>query len=66
MNWQQAYCPDIEYLLKTDDDTVVNINRLQYWINKDFNNVSRAFNQRVIFGKVWSRALPKRKSTGKW
>uniref|UniRef100_A0A914PWS4 Hexosyltransferase n=1 Tax=Panagrolaimus davidi TaxID=227884 RepID=A0A914PWS4_9BILA len=66
LQWQKRYCPKTEYLLKTDDDTVVDVNRLLYWIENDYKNITQNFENKVIFGKIWSKTLPKRDPSKKW
>jgi len=62
--WQQAYCPLAKHVLKTDDDTVVDLERLQYWIREKFSNRSQS--RMSVFGGMWKGAKPNRDSTHKW
>uniref|UniRef100_A0AC34F1L3 Hexosyltransferase n=1 Tax=Panagrolaimus sp. ES5 TaxID=591445 RepID=A0AC34F1L3_9BILA len=56
--WTQKYCPKAKYLLKTDDDTVVDVKRMQYWIENNYNKIRRIFDGKVIFCKVWTNSTP--------
>uniref|UniRef100_A0A914Q3H6 Hexosyltransferase n=1 Tax=Panagrolaimus davidi TaxID=227884 RepID=A0A914Q3H6_9BILA len=64
--WTQKYCPTAKYLLKTDDDTVVDVRRLQYWIEKHFDRYNYIFDEKVIFCKVWTNSTPFRDPEHKW
>lgn len=42
LKWQQTYCPDVEWVAKADDDTVVDLRRLDFWIDHKFRQVHNA------------------------
>uniref|UniRef100_A0AC34FY09 Hexosyltransferase n=1 Tax=Panagrolaimus sp. ES5 TaxID=591445 RepID=A0AC34FY09_9BILA len=64
--WQQLYCPKVQYVHKADDDTVIDIPRLQYWIKKNFKQISQFYYEKVIFGKIWVNIRPSRDPQNKW
>ncbi|KAI6170345.1 Beta-1,3-galactosyltransferase 5-like protein [Aphelenchoides bicaudatus] len=39
LSWHQEFCPTVPYLLKTDDDTVVYLKRLDYFMKTEFDQV---------------------------
>lgn len=51
--WQQEYCQNAEWLLKADDDTVVLLPRLQYWIDAKFRQIARKHADLIDFGYVY-------------
>uniref|UniRef100_A0A915EMH5 Hexosyltransferase n=1 Tax=Ditylenchus dipsaci TaxID=166011 RepID=A0A915EMH5_9BILA len=64
-NWQQAYCAKAEYILKTDDDTIVDLHRLLYWIERDIAHYK--LNQpAIICGGIWKKSIPLRNKKHKW
>ncbi|KAI1697859.1 galactosyltransferase domain-containing protein [Ditylenchus destructor] len=36
-NWQQKVCPNVKYIFRADDDIVVDLPRLRYWIDKEMS-----------------------------
>lgn len=35
--WKWHFCPEADYLLKTDDDTVVDLDRVRHFIETDYD-----------------------------
>uniref|UniRef100_A0A915EML9 Hexosyltransferase n=1 Tax=Ditylenchus dipsaci TaxID=166011 RepID=A0A915EML9_9BILA len=64
-NWQQAYCGKAEYILKTDDDTIVDLHRLLYWIEHDMS-IRQQTNPAIIFGRLEEKGKPIRVESSKW
>uniref|UniRef100_A0A915DV51 Hexosyltransferase n=1 Tax=Ditylenchus dipsaci TaxID=166011 RepID=A0A915DV51_9BILA len=64
-NWQQTFCNSTKYVLKADDDTIVDLNRLQYWIKNKFDGYQTK-NPSIIFGSVWRRGRPIRNKNHRW
>ncbi|KAI6175081.1 Hexosyltransferase [Aphelenchoides bicaudatus] len=56
-NWQQTFCPNAKYLLKTDDDTVVYLKRLDHFIQKEFEPV-RKKQPLTLFCNKWTKTKP--------
>ncbi|KAH7722094.1 Glycosyl transferase [Aphelenchoides avenae] len=65
MSWQQTFCPEVEYWLKTDDDTVVDLKRLLHWIQSHFDDELK-LGKAAIFGTTWKGAKPYRNESHRW
>ena len=65
LNWQQIYCPDVKYILKSDDDTVVHLERLRHYIHRYFEPLVSG-NPKLIFGKVWQKVALRTSPNDKW
>jgi hypothetical protein len=65
LQWQREYCPDVQFLLKTDDDTVVDLDRLQWWIDNDFSQRT-AQHPSAVFGGLWRGVRAIRSPEHKW
>lgn len=66
MNWQQKYCPNVEFLLKADDDTVVHLQRLNFFIEKYLRTKLNETTRSVAFCKHWSGVPVRRDVKDKW
>ncbi|XP_067119667.1 beta-1,3-galactosyltransferase 1-like isoform X1 [Centruroides vittatus] len=59
MKWVSEYCFNTAYILKADDDMLINVNRLlQTFYNKNY--------KRTIFGRIMSGLSPHRLKKSKW
>uniref|UniRef100_A0A914LDM3 Hexosyltransferase n=1 Tax=Meloidogyne incognita TaxID=6306 RepID=A0A914LDM3_MELIC len=57
LQWQQIFCSTAQYILKTDDDTIVDFDRLFWWIDNDFGD--RVSNYpAAVFGGMIKRSSP--------
>uniref|UniRef100_A0A7E4VP84 Hexosyltransferase n=1 Tax=Panagrellus redivivus TaxID=6233 RepID=A0A7E4VP84_PANRE len=65
MQWQQKHCPNVNYLVKADDDIAVDLDRLLHFMRTDFDKTASVYNA-AIFGLVWQRAEPNRDPESKW
>ncbi|KAL7075639.1 hypothetical protein ACQ4LE_005006 [Meloidogyne hapla] len=66
LQWQQTFCPQAQYIMKTDDDTVVHLERLVFWTNLDFDVELEENNPATCFGKVLVNRWPIRGKYSKW
>lgn len=60
LEWVTAYCPNVQYVLKTDDDMYVNVPNL---IN---TLIKLPVKSNVMNGVLFRRAKPNRHPTAKW
>ncbi|KAI1720691.1 galactosyltransferase domain-containing protein [Ditylenchus destructor] len=65
LTWQQNFCSNAKFILKTDDDTVVDISRLNTWIDYSLEKIHRSIHK-IIFGGIWKGTKPIRTKTHKW
>jgi hypothetical protein len=65
LQWKQAYCAKTLYTLKTDDDTIVHVQRLLYWIRKKFNRIVSK-KPRTIFGRIFAGTKVNRDPKKPW
>ncbi|KAI1705451.1 galactosyltransferase domain-containing protein [Ditylenchus destructor] len=49
--WQQIVCPDVKFIFRANDDTVVDIPRLQFWIDKEMRDDHKN-NPAILFGAM--------------
>lgn len=66
LQWQQAFCRRVKYVLKTDDDTIVQVDRLLYWINKEMDPITTKRYPASIFGGPWTGTKVIRDKKNKW
>ncbi|CAJ0957175.1 unnamed protein product, partial [Mesorhabditis belari] len=59
-HWQHHHCPSAKYLLKVDQDVIVNFDRLISFLP----GIPPQFPQ--MYCKTWVRSMPKRDSNSKW
>ncbi|CAD5219259.1 unnamed protein product [Bursaphelenchus xylophilus] len=59
------FCPKAKYLVKTDDDTVLDLKRLNYFIGKFYNSYLKANNE-FMFCSVYRKSRPKRSRMQKY
>ncbi|CAK5096223.1 unnamed protein product [Meloidogyne enterolobii] len=65
--WQQKFCSNAEFVMKTDDDTIVDLPRLEFWIEKKFNNdIAQIPNKAAFFGMRLENLPPIRNPGHKW
>ncbi|KAF7631078.1 Hexosyltransferase [Meloidogyne graminicola] len=65
LQWQQAFCPKTKFIMKTDDDTIVHLPRLNHWIDKKFSKAMEK-NKAIYFGWIISGVGPIRDPKHKW
>ncbi|KAI6212730.1 Hexosyltransferase [Aphelenchoides besseyi] len=58
-SWQQKFCPQARYLLKTDDDTVVDLSRMNYFVQSEFNALLKNYPKSFICNR-WGGKRPLR------
>lgn len=59
LKWVKKFCHSVQYVLKTDDDTLVNLEKLVAVLNK-------IHIPRIVLGHVIAGAVPYRDNTSKW
>lgn len=60
LKWVSQYCPNVQYVLKTDDDMYVNVPNL-------VNTLARLpVKTNVIYGVLFRKAKPNRNPSAKW
>uniref|UniRef100_A0A914N0E8 Hexosyltransferase n=1 Tax=Meloidogyne incognita TaxID=6306 RepID=A0A914N0E8_MELIC len=65
--WQQKFCPNAEFVLKIDDDSIIDLNRLDFWIEKKFRKqLKEAKTELGIFGYSIINTQPVRDEKDKW
>ncbi|KAE9556785.1 hypothetical protein FO519_000191 [Halicephalobus sp. NKZ332] len=64
--WKESYCKESKFMLKTDDDTVVDLKLLQKFIDSEENRLSKSEDRRRIYGNIIQKAIPKRQENSKW
>ncbi|KAL3094612.1 hypothetical protein niasHT_023926 [Heterodera trifolii] len=65
LTWQQRHCAGVEWVAKVDDDTVVHLRRMDYWINKKFRQIA-AEHPLIFFGHMGGSRKPFRNRDSKW
>uniref|UniRef100_A0AC35FCG2 Hexosyltransferase n=1 Tax=Panagrolaimus sp. PS1159 TaxID=55785 RepID=A0AC35FCG2_9BILA len=48
--FQQYYCPKVEYFIRADENTIFDVLRFQYWLHEELNTISKILNDMAIFG----------------
>ncbi|PAV58490.1 hypothetical protein WR25_17097 [Diploscapter pachys] len=61
MDFFRAWCPKVKFLLKIDDDVVISIDRMLYFLERE-----SVMAEKSIRCKVWMKAKPKREKDSKW
>ncbi|KAI6179945.1 Hexosyltransferase [Aphelenchoides besseyi] len=64
-SWQQQFCSHVRYLLKTDDDTVVDLNRLDHYVRTEFNPLL-VEHPKSFFCNRWKGHKPFRDPNNRW
>uniref|UniRef100_A0A915LLN1 Hexosyltransferase n=1 Tax=Meloidogyne javanica TaxID=6303 RepID=A0A915LLN1_MELJA len=65
--WQQKFCPNAEFVMKIDDDSIIDLNRLDFWIEKKFRKqLKEAKTELGVFGYSWIDTKPIRDENSKW
>uniref|UniRef100_A0A915DSA3 Hexosyltransferase n=1 Tax=Ditylenchus dipsaci TaxID=166011 RepID=A0A915DSA3_9BILA len=49
LTWQQFYCSNVRFVIRADADTIIDLDRLQYWMN---NGLVPAGNTSLVFGSL--------------
>ncbi|KAI1732363.1 galactosyltransferase domain-containing protein [Ditylenchus destructor] len=63
--WQQVFCPKVKWVLKIDDDSIVNVDRLRFWMTKRMEPIRLKYPS-TIFGRLISFSTPSRSVRSKW
>uniref|UniRef100_A0A1I8BYE2 Hexosyltransferase n=1 Tax=Meloidogyne hapla TaxID=6305 RepID=A0A1I8BYE2_MELHA len=66
LQWQQEFCPQARYIMKTDDDTVVQLERSFFWITIKFDVELEENNPATCFGTALINTSPIRHKSHKW
>ncbi|KAI6204037.1 Hexosyltransferase [Aphelenchoides besseyi] len=64
-SWQQRFCSQARYFLKTDDDTVVDLNRLDHYVRTEFDPLL-VEHPKSFFCNRWKRHAPFRDPNNRW
>jgi len=65
--WQQKFCSNSEFVMKTDDDTIVDLPRWEFWIEKKFKkDIEQIPNKAVFFGMRLEGLTPYRNPKERW
>ncbi|KAI1697870.1 galactosyltransferase domain-containing protein [Ditylenchus destructor] len=64
-SWQQTFCKEVDYILKADDDTIVDLERLLYWIDNKMASIKQDQSS-LIFGRIEKWGWPIRSPGRKW
>uniref|UniRef100_A0A183CBQ9 Hexosyltransferase n=1 Tax=Globodera pallida TaxID=36090 RepID=A0A183CBQ9_GLOPA len=65
LQWQQNFCAGAEFLMKTDDDTIVHLPRLDHWIEHKFRPALKK-QLATYFGWIISGVKPIRQKGHRW
>ncbi|GIY17387.1 beta-1,3-galactosyltransferase 2 [Caerostris darwini] len=60
LKWVSEYCPDVQFVMKTDDDMYVNINNLVHSLTRF------PIKSNVMYGVLFRKAKPDRNPRAKW
>ncbi|GBN07739.1 Beta-1,3-galactosyltransferase 1 [Araneus ventricosus] len=60
LKWVSEFCPDVQFVMKTDDDMYVNIQNLMYSLKRF------PIKSNVIYGVLFKKAKPDRNPRAKW
>ena len=63
LKWVSQYCPDVQYVLKTDDDIFVDTFQLTQYVKEKFGTFGVS---NLIYCYIYSNALVKRSHRSKW
>uniref|UniRef100_A0A915DSX4 Hexosyltransferase n=1 Tax=Ditylenchus dipsaci TaxID=166011 RepID=A0A915DSX4_9BILA len=63
--WQQTFCSNVKFVMKLDDDVIIDLQRLQYWIDKKMEPLHRE-HERTESGSVNFRMHPRRNIKSPW
>ena len=65
LNWINTYCPNLEYIIKTDDDVIVNTFGLVSYLN-ELNNKNVSYRTKKLICNGWSGVRVSRNKNYKW
>lgn len=66
LRFMDEYCPNIQYIIKLDDDVVGNILQMLHFLNEHFKTVSLLESEKRIFCRVIYHRLVSREKKNKW
>ncbi|KAL3078278.1 hypothetical protein niasHT_032684 [Heterodera trifolii] len=64
--WQMHFYPNAEFVMKTDDDTIVDLGRWKLWVGKKFRKQAEAKGGAAFFGVVLAKIRPFLRCDHKW
>ncbi|CAD5222981.1 unnamed protein product [Bursaphelenchus okinawaensis] len=64
-SYYNKYCPEAKYLLKTDDDTIIELTRLNFFIESIYNEMYKRHNQLFVCNR-FRKAKPFRNKQSKY
>ncbi|XP_066252272.1 beta-1,3-galactosyltransferase 5 [Euwallacea similis] len=62
LKWAGMYCPNVKYVIKMDDDTIINMHKLEYILN----SLEKIGKHPFIAGYKMNKLKPIRVPTNKW
>ncbi|KAL3082971.1 hypothetical protein niasHS_010773 [Heterodera schachtii] len=65
LQWQRHFCDNAKFVLKTDDDSVVDVGRLRWWVDHEFAR-RVATHPASVFGGMWKGVKVNREKTHRW
>ena len=67
MRWKDEFCKEAKYFMKNDDDVVIHIERLKYWVENIYPKTMVEQNEeKLIFGSIQENKRPIRDPLNKW
>uniref|UniRef100_A0A1I8B6Z0 ZP domain-containing protein n=1 Tax=Meloidogyne hapla TaxID=6305 RepID=A0A1I8B6Z0_MELHA len=65
--WQQKWCSNAEFVMKIDDDSLIDLPRWDFWIEKKFKKqLKEVKNGMAFFGHLFNDNSPIRAEDNKW
>ncbi|CAD5221942.1 unnamed protein product [Bursaphelenchus okinawaensis] len=65
LQWQQKYCANAKYVIKADDDTVIDLHRLNKQLDIWFSAEAKQY-KKLVWGQVLSNSTVIRNKEDKW
>ncbi|TKR86627.1 hypothetical protein L596_011181 [Steinernema carpocapsae] len=62
LDWYNRFCSEVPFALKIDDDSVLNVDRLVYFANREFEQQSN----KTLFGITWKGTAVVRNKNSTW
>uniref|UniRef100_A0A914Z7F4 Hexosyltransferase n=1 Tax=Panagrolaimus superbus TaxID=310955 RepID=A0A914Z7F4_9BILA len=64
--WQQNFCQNVDFILRADEDTVLDISRFEYWMNNEIKDLIENIGDEMILGHLIENSPTVRQSCSKW
>ncbi|KAL3081830.1 hypothetical protein niasHS_012772 [Heterodera schachtii] len=64
--WQMHFYPNAEFVMKTDDDAIVDLGRWKLWVGTKFRKQAEAKGGAAFFGVVFVKMRPFHRRDHKW